>query len=169
MEFKPERNQLVDVKGRPLTQSLFLEVGYDPDTAIYSLKEYHHEYDGKSFPSLKLLYLEMEDPTEYEFATTYFLSWDHWQRICNNKLFTEKIESWRRELELKIRSQAIRSIMDSALSEDGSFQAAKYLADKGWDKRGAGRPTKADVAKERKMQADMHNEFDTDVKRLFPK
>lgn len=166
MEFKPERKQLVDVKGRPLTQSLFLEIGYNPEVALYSLKDYHYEYEGKMFPSIKLLYLEMEDVLEYEFSYEYFLGWDHWQRICHNKLFSTRIEGWRKELELKIRSQAVRDIIEMTADEK-SFQAAKWLADKGWDKRTAGRPTKSEVEAEREMQASLKDEYGADVKRLF--
>jgi len=110
----------------------------------------------------------MEDLLEYEFSYEYLLGWNHWQRICNNKLFTEKIAEWRRELELKIRSQAVRDIIDMT-AEERSFQAAKWLADKGWDKKGAGRPTKEAVDAERRMQAELKDEYGADVKRLFKK
>ena len=166
MTFEVNRKQLIDIKGRPLTQSLFLEVGYDPEVAIYTLKDYDHEYEGKKFPSLKLLYLEMEDLIEYEFSYKYLLGWNHWQRICNNKLFTAKIQEWRKELELKIRSQAVADIINMT-AEEKSFQAAKWLADKGWDKRQAGRPTNEAVEREREMQASLKDEYGADVKRLF--
>ncbi len=168
MEFKPNKKDLEDVMGRPLTQSLFLEINYDPEVAIYSLKDYDHTYNGKTFPSLKKLYLQMEDLVEYDFATTYLLSWSHWQRICNNKLFKKKIEEWRIELELKIRSQAVQDIINMT-AEEKSFQAAKWLADKGWDKRKAGRPSKEEIEREKGMQTALHDEYGADVKRLFPK
>lgn len=163
---KVDKSRLVDVKGRPLTQSLFLEVNYDPEVAVYTMKGYDHEYEGKIFPSLKRLYLEMEDPVEYEFAYTYLLDWKHWLRICDNKLFKKEVEEWREELELKIRGMGTKSILDAALSEDGSFQAAKWLADKGWDKRKAGRPSKEEVAREKKMQARLQDEYAADIVRM---
>lgn len=168
MEFRPTKSQLVDIKGRPLTQSLFLEINYDPDVAIYTLKDWDHEYEGKTFYSLKRLYLNHEDVIEYDFATKYFLNWKHWLRIANNKLFKSQIEEWREELELKIRSNAVQYVMDLT-AEDKSFQAAKWLADKGWDKRKAGRPSKEEVERERKIQAALDDEYGADVQRLFPK
>lgn len=168
MTFEVNKKDLVDTKGRPLTQSLFLEISYDPEVAIYTLKDYDHEYEGKKFPSLKLLYLDMEDLIEYEFSYKYLLGWNHWQRICNNKLFTAKIQEWRKELELKIRSQAVADIINMT-AEEKSFQAAKWLADKGWDKKGAGRPTNESVDREREMQASLKDEYGADVKRLFKK
>jgi len=162
---KVDKAKLRDGRGRPLTQSLFLEVGYNTEFAVYTQKDEDYEYKGKVYPSLKRLYLEHEDPTEYDFACTYLLGWEQWQRICANKVFTKMVEKWRVELELKIRSQAVRDIIDQAQSEKG-FQAAKWLADRGWDKRAAGRPTKEDVERETKIQADIAEEYEADVVRL---
>jgi len=125
-------------------------------------------YEGKTFPSLKRLFLQMEDLIEYDFASTYLLSWNHWQRICNNKIFTKKVGEWRVELELKIRSQAVSDIINMT-AEEKSFQAAKWLADKGWDKRGAGRPSKEQVERESGMQRALQDEYGADVQRLFKK
>lgn len=163
--FIPNKESLKDVKGRPLTQSLFLEINYDPEVAVYTLKDYDHEYDGKIYPSLKRLYLNMEDPVEYEFASTYLLGWKHWLRICENKLFKDTVEEWREELQLKIRSQAIKDIIDMTADEK-SFQAAKWLADRGWDKRRAGRPSKEEIAKEKRIQERLNDEYQADIIRM---
>lgn len=167
-DFLPDKKLLVDKMGRPLTQSLFLEINYDAEVAIYTLKDYDHEYEGKVYPSLKKLFIQMEDLVEYEFANTYLLGWNHWLRICNNKLFKKHVEEWREELELKIRSQAVADIINMT-AEEKSFQAAKWLADKGWDKRRAGRPSKEEVEKEKEVQASLHDEYGADIRRLFDK
>jgi len=160
-----DKTRLKDSRGRPLTQSLFLEVGYNTDFAVYTQKDEDYEYKGKLYPSLKRLYLEHEDPTEYDFACTYLLGWSQWQRICANKIFAKMVDSWRIELELKLRSQAVRDIIGISTSDKG-FQAAKWLADKGWDKRSAGRPSKSDIERETKIQADIAEEYSADVSRL---
>lgn len=146
-----------------MTQSLFLEIGYKPE-AIYTLKDYHFEYQGRQLPSAKLLYLEMADPTEYQFAETYFLNWAHWQRIASNNVVKKYVDEWRAELEIKLRSRAVR--LTIAHAESGNHSAAKWLAEKGWESRGAGRPTKADVARERQIMAKVDNEYSADVVRL---
>lgn len=166
MVFTPDKKKFVDSMGRPITQSLFLETSYDPETAVYTLKGYDHEYEGYKFPSLKRLYLQMEDVVEYDFAYTYLLDWNHWQRISKNKLFNKHINEWREELELKIRSQAVKDIIDMT-AEEKSFQAAKWLADKGWSKRAAGRPKQEDIDRETKVQAAMEHQYGADIKRLF--
>lgn len=160
-----DKQKLLDSMGRPLTQSLFLEIGYS-DYAVYTLKEWDYEYRGKVYPSLKALYLKEEDPTEYDFATKHLLGWQHWKRLCENKQVLKYIEEWREELELKIRSQGIRDMMSLCASEGGNFSAAKYLANKEWEKRGAGRPSKAERERHLKMEERLESEFDQDLARL---
>ena len=160
--FKPTREQLTS-NGKPLTQSLFLENQYTK-FSLYTLKDVDHEYKGRTYLSIKKLYLEMEDTTEYEFANQYFLGWNHWQRICNNALLTPEIESWRRELELKLRAIGVSTMIKQA--KNGNLQASKWLADKGFDKRHAGRPTKGQVEAEVAYRAAIASEFDDDLARL---
>lgn len=159
------KSQLVDTMGRPLTQSLFLEIGYS-EYAVYTLKEFDYEYKGKVYPSLKKLYLKEEDPTEYVFAEKHLLGWQHWKRLCENKVIRKHVDEWREELELKIRSQAIRDMMSLCASENGNFSAAKFLADRGWEKRGAGRPSKAEKERQDRIQDRIEEEFAADVKRM---
>lgn len=165
-DWKPNKEAMVDDLGRSLTQMLFLELGYNYDKAIYSLKEYHHTADGVLYPSLKLLYLQEEDVTEYEFANRYLLGWKHWQRICANKALAPHVEEWRVELELKIRAQAIRDVMGQCAAGQGGFQAARWLADRGWAKRPAGRPSKEDIARHTKVDELLKDEFENDSARM---
>lgn len=162
----PTKDKMVDSGGKPLTQSLFLEIGYT-EQAVYTLKDQDHEHNGKTYPSLKRLYLEAEDPTEYLFATTYLLGWRHWQRLCENKALRRHIDEWRDELEVKLRSRGVMQAIKNA--ELGGFQAAKWLADRGWDTRGAGRPSKEEIEKEKKIQAAISDEYGADIVRLMPK
>ena len=162
---KVDKSKFKDSGDRPLTQSLFLEIGYT-DNAYYTLKEEDYKYKGAVYPSLKRLYLEHEDVTEYDFATTYLISWQHWQRLCNNKQLRKHIDEWRFELELKLRSAGLKAIIESALDDDGGFQAQKYLADKGWDKAGAGRPKKDTSAYDKKQEELLHDDFSADIIRL---
>lgn len=157
---------MLDAMGRPITQSLFLEIGY-MDSAVYTLKDQDHEYNGKTYLSLKRLYLTIADPTEYEFATTYLLGWKHWLRLCENKAVRSHIDEWRIELEVKLRSQGVKAAMSSAMA--GNYAAAKWMADRGWDTRGKGRPSKDEIEHEKKVQAGMANEYEADIIRLRPK
>jgi hypothetical protein len=162
-DWTPDRSKLKDVNGNPLTLSLFLEFNYN-SYAMYNLKDEDWEHKGKIYPSLKRLFLEMEDPMEYDFATKYLLGWKHWQRMYNNKKIAPYIDEWRNELNLKLQSAGVRQMIEMALGEDPSYQATKYLADKGWTKKDVGRPKKqAPVSKE---DQHFHNNVAEDLKRL---
>lgn len=159
-----DKTKLKTENGKPLTQGLFLEIGYTK-YSVFTLKDEDYEYKGEVYPSLKRIYLEMADAGEYEFATTHLLGWSHWQRLCANKQIAKHIEEWRYELELKLRSEAIKQIRIKASTEKG-INAAKWLAERGWDKRGAGRPSKEDVEQETRIQADIHHLFAQDLDRI---
>ncbi len=155
---------LKDKLGRPLTQSLFLELGYS-DYAVFTLNDEDKEYKGEVYPSLKRLYLEAGDPTEYAFAVKHLINWKHWERLCANKVILKHIEEWRFELEVKLRSEGVRSLIMSA--QEGKVQASTWLANRGWDKRAAGRPSKEELEREGKVQEKLSNEYDDDVAYLF--
>lgn len=160
-----EKEKLQDTMGRPLTQSLFLELGYS-EYAVYTLKEHDYAYKGQNYPSLKRLYLKEEDVTEYEFAVKHLLGWQHWKRLCENKQIRKHIDEWREELELKVRAQAIRDMQGLCASENGNFSAAKFLADRGWEKRAPGRPSKAEKERDERVAERLSDEFTADIIRL---
>lgn len=155
---------MLDSQGRYLTQSLFLELGYN-ETAIYTLKDHDHIYNGQVYPSAKKLFLEMQDPTEYRFAGTYFCGWKHWQKICANRAIKTHIDEWRLELEYKLRAEAIQQMIVQART--GSYQASKWLTDRGWDVRKAGRPSKDELDREKEIQNRANDEYGADVLRLM--
>lgn len=133
-----DKAELKDVTGRPLTQSLFLEHNYS-DYAQFTLNDEDKTYKGRVYPSLKKLFLEMADPTEYQFAKKHLLGWKHWKRLNENKALRPEFDEWREELEIMLRSEGILAIAEMT----DNFQAQKFLAEKGWEKRGAGRPPKS--------------------------
>lgn len=165
MKFEVDKAAMVDSGGRFITQGLFLELGYG-DFAIYTMKDNHYEYKGKVYPSLKKLFIEFEDPTEYDFANKYLVNWKHWQRLYQNKAIRPYIDEMREELDLKVRAQAYRDMLALSTSESGNFSATKWLADRGWDKRQAGRPSKAEKEKEQRIADRLAEEFDADSARL---
>lgn len=159
-----DKSKLKASNGVPLTQGLFLEIGYT-EFAVFTLKDEDFMYKGVLYPSLKRLYLEMEDIGEYEFATTYLLGWQHWQRMCANKQISKHIEEWRYELELKLRSRSIKEIFLKSKTEAG-INAAKWIAEKGWDKGRVGRPSKQEEEREKRLQDSLDVDWAADFKRV---
>lgn len=138
-------------------------MGYNTDVAIYTLKDVDYEYKGKFYPSLSRLYLLIADPTEYSFATQCLLGWKHWQRICENKQLRVYVDEWRIELEVKLRSQGV---LEAIRQAPASFNAAKWMADGSWEKRGAGRPSKEEIEKRAKIAEKVSDEYSADIVRL---
>ena len=114
-----------DSNGRFRTESLFYEfdTSLDKSVALYTLKDTDH----KGLPSAKAKYLELEDPTEYEFAMWLVGNWKHWQRICANGKLKPHIEEWREELEVKVRAKAIKFLAQSDKGTD-----RKWIAEGRW-------------------------------------
>lgn len=147
-DFKPNKKDMFH-KTTMLKQALFYEVSSYRDNAQYTLLPYDRELeDGRVLPSIKKLYLEMEDPSEFLFANKYFLDWEHWQAIRSNKVLNKYVnkekgfDAWSDELEIKMRAQALMALNDVA-KNDGNrgVSAAKYIAEFGWTKK-KGRPSK---------------------------
>lgn len=157
-------NKFKDSQGKWLTQSLFLEFKWNED-ALYTLGDSDKEYKGRILPSIKRLYIELGDVTEYEFANEHFGGWNHWKKLRGNKAIAKHIDEAKDELELKLMATGVKQIIEHAKGDKG-YQAAKWLADRGWDTRKAGRPSKDEVEGELKKQAQDADEYSADVLRF---
>lgn len=158
------KDDMKDSRGYPLTQSLFLEINYS-DYAIWTFNNEPKEYNGKVYPSLRQYYMDIADPTEYQFAQQCTLGWDHWKRLSSSDLVRKEVVQWREELEVALRSEGVMAIIDATAQEGGNFQAAKWLTEKGWEKSKVGRPSKGDAEKEKRIN-DRVLDFKADVVRL---
>lgn len=155
-----------------LTRALFIENAHkcaEGDTyAIFSLKNEDFEKDGTIYPSLYKLYMSYNDPTEYSFANEVLGGWEHWQKILVSKEIRDLVDRWREEMEIKLMSQAISAMRETALNEGSKgTSAARYLAERGWQKK-AGRPTKEQIAREARIQAGLETEIAEDAERIRP-
>jgi hypothetical protein len=157
-----DKNKFKDEKGRYIVQGLFLEDRYNKDLAVFTFDGEDKEYKGEMFISLKKRFIEYGDPNEYLFAKEYLYDWDHWQRLCQNKIISRHIEKWREELYNSLRSEGIQTLIDLG-TEGKSYQAAKYLAECGWDIQKRGRPSKEEIEGEVKRRANEQEEFNEGV------
>lgn len=155
--------------GAYLTRGLFYETTLaDKEGVIYTLKDEDH----LGYKSLKRLYIEANDPTEYRFATAHLDGVEHWERLVECSWFKPYVSQWRRELELQIRAEALLRIRAIAKDDThkGSLAANKMLLDGAWkgeaDGAKRGRPSKAQVQEEATRIATVNLQFDEDAKRL---
>lgn len=154
------------------TRGLFFETSEDSSTAVYTLKEQDHTIHGVTYPSLHRLYLEADDPTEYNFALTHLGGWSHWRDLLLCNWFKPYASKWRYELELRMKAKALANIRQMA---EGSgrekFAANKFVVEKGWEpKEGQtkrGRPTKEEINAEAKTQADLLKKINADAEKFL--
>ena len=167
-ELPYDKAVLRDKMGKNRTQSLFLEYYHHNIhlLPIFTLKEedFFHEPSGVQCLSLKRLYLEECDPTEYMFATKYFYSFYQWEKLARHKQLAVHVNRWREELGLLIKARSIQKNIE--LAGRGSYNASKWLSDRGWEEKDRGRPSKAE--KDRKLKEDtaLLKEIQKDAKRL---
>ena len=136
---------------------------------MFTLKDHDH----KGYLSLYRLYMEMEDPTEYEFANTYLGGWVHWELLCRASWFIPYVTRWRLELDLKMKSQAIKKIKEVAKQNSPNmFQANKMLIERAWEAKTPktstkrGRPSTEEVQGELNRVVEEERQIDEDWNRL---
>ena len=148
---------------------IFEQCGWDKSQVLYTLKHEDHTYKGKTYPSLRRLYLEMGDETEYLFGEEYFLNYPHLQKLLKLPWFLSEIEGWREEL--KLRSVALGLKVLHQKAAQGDVRAAKDLVTRPWEKTspGAGRPSKKSVQEEAMKLVKENSVFDEDYDRIIGK
>lgn len=126
-------NKYRNDRGVRLLKGLFWEVALDHSKCLYTLRRDDREVtldDGTqvTIPSIRRLYLDCMDPTEYDFANKYFEDFEHWELVANSPFLAEHVASWRKELKIRIKSEAYKQIAQEAfMGGRNSFQANKYL------------------------------------------
>lgn len=119
--------------------------------------------------SLKEVYMQIEDPTEYEFAMKVFGSYRHWKTISELGWAKDYVAEWRYELALKLKSKNIKDIValasDEFVKETTKFQAMKYLANSDYaDKTTA--TTKKNTQRKEAINNSVLKEVSDDFERL---
>lgn len=114
----------------------------------------------------------MEDFTEFEFASKYFESYQHWKELCTKAFFTVHIAAWREELELKIKARNLKSLINKA---ENDSNVAKYLLSNKWVEQAQeknpvknlrGRPSKEEIKGHLKLITMEENQINNDYERI---
>jgi len=171
MDFTKLQDFMKDDQGRYRTISLFWELRHysqEKIEPVFTLKSYDLQKEDKLYPSLKKIYLTYDHIPgfEYEFALDVFGSWEHWQKMANSQMLKDHIQTWRDELDVRIKAQSLKAMMLAARDNDAKgVNAAKYLAEKGYAQK-RGRPSKAEIEREKKIQAGANKELADDMERI---
>lgn len=167
-------NPMKDPQGRFRTGSLFWELRRKEDgrderlPPIFTTKEEDFTVDGVTYKSLKKVYMSYDHIPgfEYDFAMDTLGSWDHWQRLCTNGEISKLIKDWRTELEIKIKAEAMKTVLAQSRDREKGLTAARTLL--GEEHKGAkrGRPSKEEVQRQQKIEAGIRDNIQEDMDRL---
>jgi hypothetical protein len=142
-DYEANKAKLFDSTGRALTTGLF--------DGVFDKEEWHR------------LYVEAADPTEYDAAMVLIGNWEHWQVLRKSKTLAELFDKWRMEVEVKLRSEAIKSMVRHSKQMNGAA-AAKWLAEAGFVERD--KRTKKGKEEEKQIGASVSSQVQEDAERL---
>ena len=164
-----DKHSMKDVTGNYLTLALFWETRHIPNEhkypPVFTIKDREHVVKDVEYVSLKRIYLSYDHVPgmEYEFAQDMFDSWTQWQTIADKSEVSKLVQEWRDELDIRIKAVAMKTLLQQ--SKDNIVAARAILAGehKGIKR---GRPSKAEVEREKKLAAGMRDDLDGDMTRL---
>ena len=156
-----EDSRFKNSQGSFFTTGLFFETCNGvKDHVMYTLKD----HDRDNYPSLRLLYIDTADDTEYTFATTHLGGWSHFKLLQSKGFFMDYLSKWREELQAKNSSVLVSTLREKALK--GDARAAQYLLEKWADRSPVGRPSKESVLKEARKISRDHDDIEADLNRM---
>lgn len=104
-------------------------------------------------------YLDSNDPTGYLFAEEWVEDgYRKWMMLQDAFGVRAEVLEWKKTLEMKLQSAAILSIAEQ---RGTSFQAAKWLADRGWQEKEDKR-----TKEHKKRAAEVNDHVAADMARL---
>ncbi len=167
-----DHSKFKNIQGRLILKPLFFELDdAEHSFSVYTLKAEDHTFNGITYPSLRRLYIETEDPTEYLFATEHLYSWSHWKDLIQCGWFQPHLREWREELEVRLRAKALLRMKARAEGDTkDSMQADKLLIAGGWkteEEKTRGRPSKQKIIEEAEKLFSADKDVDEDHARLF--
>lgn len=136
-------------------------------------KKLFKQYDPSGSQDLdewRRVFVETGDPTEYEAAIILCGTWSEWERIKYEWPYFAKniLTEWQEELEVKLRSRAIKCLVAASTSgEKDASAAAKWLAEGKYNPKGVGRPNKDKKSLEAKIKERVKEETDDEVSRVL--
>lgn len=132
---------------------------------LFTLQE-----DVPGYLNARKLFIELDDPTGYLFATKYLAGWAHWEVLIKKKWFSDAVAIWRAELSAILEMKTLNVLRQIAEDPDhkSRFSAAQYLhkASRPAPKSTRGRPTKAEIDAELKKEVDSTSTAAEDAERM---
>lgn len=152
-DYSKIKEKVVDSYGRKVVLSLFhdfkrSDAKFEP---MFTLEDW------------KVSFMECADPTEYSAAMRCIGDWEHWLLIRNHPRIKPVIDGWHKELEVKLRSEAFKSMVVHSRDKGGA-PAARWLAEGAYAKDVLGR--KSSKKEEQEVRDHIAESLASDMERL---
>lgn len=157
--------------GMWLTGALFKErmVTTPADRMVYQ-PVFSFEGDWPGLINCRKTFVELMDPTGYQWAVIYLDSWQHFEVLVKTSWFPKELEKWVNEINVKLEAETIRTARSIAADESdrNRLTAARFLHSltKPEAKPKRGRPSQAEVAAELQKEVQANSEFAQDMERM---
>lgn len=154
-------------KSKSMNQQKYVD--FDENECMYWLSEVEDE--SVKLPVLREKFLELRDATGMELAKKYLGGWPHLQTLLKCPWFITEWNKWQEELFIEIQAESLKKISEISQGEGAiALSAAKYLANKEWDKSPAnskrGRPSQEEVDGALKHEVQKASEARKDYERM---
>lgn len=155
----------MDEEYKPVTLHNTRDDGYGR-TATRNLFKQHNKGGKEDINEWRKRFVATLDPTEYTGGVELLGSWADWERFKRSWPSFQRLylDDWLDEIEVRLRSLAIKSLADDALK--GSSASSKFLAEGKYKDKKAGRPTKEAITRQTKIDARLDKEVANDIERL---
>lgn len=143
----------VDNMNRPVVMGLFKEHAR-PDAVFKPIY---------TIPEWKEVYMKHSDVTEYGPAMELLEDWEHWTIVREHPIMKKHIDAWQKEVEVKLRSEAVKQMMKHSKGQHGAV-AAKWIAEGGYKPKDL--RSKASRQQEESIRKEVDKQVSADVIRL---
>ncbi len=151
-DYESIRAVVVDGYSRKVILSLFEEFKRTEFTPLWSL-----------YKDWKPIFMDTLDPTEYQTAMRLIGDWDHYLAIRNHPKIKPIMDKWALEMEIKIRSDAVRNMFHHSKQPNGAA-AAKWVAEGSFMQRVL--KNKENRQREAEVQEGISDKVSADAERL---
>jgi len=164
-----DKHSMKDVMSNYLTLALFWETRHIPNEKkyppLFTIKDKEHVVKDVEYVSLKRIYMSYDHVPgmEYEFALDMFDGWYHWKNIAEKSELSKLVQEWRDELDIRIKAVAMKTLLQQSKENIAASRAILAGEHKGTKR---GRPSKAEVEREKKLAAGVRDNLDEDMQRL---
>ena len=164
---------IVDYSRKP-TKALFYEYRNTALEPTYTVHFQDRRVGDKVYKSMRLVYINTCDPTEWTFVQQVCHGdWEYWnqlQKALNNYILKPKkdsVDRWRKEMEVKMRSDAVVAIYkDTQQATPSSISSAKWLAEGRYKVKPTAAKAREEVVASSAQEKPANTDYDEDIKRM---